>query len=767
MQISLSATFKRHSTLVLIMVCVLVGVRLLYSLFQFYEIQRDFVNVNFDSVYNTRAMLKSRLSADRFLTALLATQDYADAGRLATAAEFLDAQILQEKNFSYNADGPHWLAPRLQSHRNELEIVRKSVAESGFPNEQLAQLIANTRTLIRDMDDAERGSWGELAATNLYLDERLSEIGTQIRGIGSVFVIMAAILAWLIFTKAATESKLIRSTSIEKIILERSPIGIVLTTGLESKTVIASANAKFADLIGQPLETLVGMKFYDVMYPVDEATGPVTNELGAALANGEPFTLEGERMRKNGELLWYKVTCKAIDSDDLEKGIIWLFDDITERRKSEETVWRQANFDTLTGLPNRRMFHDRLAHAVATGHRTGHPLSLMFLDLDGFKEVNDTLGHDIGDLLLKETAERLCKCIRETDTVARLGGDEFTIILGELHDASSIERLAQLILQQIARPYFLKGEQVFVTASIGITVYPDDGKTVEVLLKNADQAMYAAKNEGRNRRSYFTPALQTAAQLRLRLINDLRKAIDEEQFEVYYQPIIEMATGTICKAEALLRWNHPTRGMIQPQEFILTAEETGLINPIGEWVFREAAHQASSWCAANQRAFQISINVSPVQFNSAIDQDPQWSKFLRSLGISGANIVVEITEGLLLSPNEATTAKIFGFRDAGIQVSLDDFGTGYASLSYLKHFDIDYLKIDQSFVRNLAPGSQDMVLSEAIILMAHKLGLKVIAEGVETAAQRDLLLAAGCDYAQGFLYSRPLPAEDFERLLAI
>lgn len=767
MPIKLPALLTRHSTAVLIMICVLIGVRLLYSLFQFYDVQRDFVNVNFDSVYNTRAMLKSRLSADRFLTALLAAQDYADPGRLAKAAEFLEAHILQEQNFSYNAGGSRWLAPRLQSHRSELELVRKSVAETGFPNDHLNQLIANTRTLIRDMDDAERGTWGELAATNLYLDERLNTIGAQIKGVGSVFAIMAAILGWLFFTRAATESKLLRSTSIEKIILERSPIGIVMTTGLDSDTVIASANAKFADLIGQPRETLLGMKFYEVMYPVNDETGATTNELAAALEKGEPFTLEGKRLQRNGELLWYKVTCKAIDSTDLEKGIIWLFDDITERRKSEETVWRHANFDALTGLPNRRMFHDRLEHAVATAHRTGHPLSLMFLDLDGFKEVNDTLGHDIGDLLLKETAERLCKCIRETDTVARLGGDEFTVILGELHDASSIERLAQLILQQVARPYLLKGEQVFVTASIGITVYPDDGTTVEVLLKNADQAMYAAKNDGRNRRSYFTPALQTAAQLRLRLINDLRKALDEQQFQVYYQPIIDMATGAICKAEALLRWHHPTRGMIQPQEFISAAEETGLINAIGEWVFREAAHQASSWHRANHCTFQISINVSPVQFNGDMDHDAQWSKFLQSLGISGKNIVVEITEGLLLSPNAATTAKIFGFRDTGIQVSLDDFGTGYASLSYLKHFDIDYLKIDQSFVRNLAPGSHDMVLSEAIILMAHKLGLKVIAEGVETAEQRDLLLAAGCDYAQGFFYSRPLPAKDFETLLAI
>ncbi len=769
MQTSLPGLLKRHSTLMLSLVCVLVGVRLIYSLFQFYDIHREFLNVNFDSVFNTRAMLKARLSADRVLTALQAAQRYSDPDRLAQAVEYLDAQILQEKTFAYNADkagNASWLAPRLQAHRTELEAVQRSVAQTGFPNASLERLIANTRTLIRDMDDAERDTWGELAATNLHLEERLEAIGTQIRGISSVFAIMAAILGWLIIKKAAAESELMRSASIEKIIIERSPIGIVMTTGLDNETVIASANAKFSDLVEESLESLPGLKFYALMYP-DGGFDASSNEMAAALKKGEPFTLEGKRPRANGEPLWYKVTCKAIDSADLGQGIIWLFDDITERRKSEESVWRQANFDPLTNLPNRSMFYDRLEHALATGHRSGHPLSLLFLDLDGFKEVNDTLGHDVGDVLLKETAERLSRCIRETDTVARLGGDEFTIILSELHDAASVERVAQLILREIARPFQIGNEQVFVTASIGITVYPGDGQTVDVLLINADQAMYAAKNDGRNRRSYFTPALQTAAQLRLRLINDLRRALDDQEFQVYYQPIVDMATGRICKAEALLRWHHPIRGMLLPQEFIATAEETGLIKIIGEWVFHEAARQASSWQTANGRAFQVTVNVSPVQFNDEKDSQSKWSQYLQSIGLSGENIVVEITEGLLLSHNDATAAKICNFRDAGIQVSIDDFGTGYASLSYLKHFDIDYLKIDQSFISNIAPGSQDMALSEAIIVMAHKLGLKVIAEGVETTAQRDLLIAAGCDYAQGFLYSQALPANDFEKLLAV
>ena len=439
--------------------------------------------------------------------------------------------------------------------------------------------------------------------------------------------------------------------------------------------------------------------------------------------------------------------------------------DISERKDSEDRIWHHANFDLLTDLPNRRMFHDRLEQELKKAHRTRLPLALMFLDLDRFKEVNDTLGHDVGDILLKDAAERLKNCVREIDTVARLGGDEFTVVMGELEDPGSVERVAQEILKKLAEPFQLGAETAYISVSIGITLYPEDGSGVDELLKNADQAMYAAKSQGRNRYSYFTPSMQEAAQTRMRLARDLRGALAGSQLRLHYQPIVALATGGIDKAEALVRWQHPTRGLIGPGEFIPIAEDTGLIIDIGNWVFREAARQVVRWRRTHRPNFQISVNMSPVQFHNDDLGQAAWFEHLQQMELPGQGIVVEITEGLLLDAHPVVIEKLLAFRDKGIQVSLDDFGTGYSSLSYLKKFDIDYLKIDQSFVRQLTPASDDLALCEAIIVMAHKLGLQVIAEGVETAAQRDLLAAAGCDYGQGYLFSRPLPPEEFARLL--
>ncbi len=434
--------------------------------------------------------------------------------------------------------------------------------------------------------------------------------------------------------------------------------------------------------------------------------------------------------------------------------------DITQQKESEELIWNQANFDTLTGLPNRHMFHDRLTQDIRKAHRAGLKTALLFIDLDKFKEVNDTLGHTMGDILLQEAAQRIGACVRETDTVARLGGDEFTVILAELDDTGSVDRVTENILQNLAKPFRLGNEIAHVSASIGITLYPDDASEVEDMLKNADQAMYVAKNKGRNRFDYFTPSMQQAAQARLRLTNELRGALAASQFRIYYQPIVDLASGRIIKAEALIRWQHPTLGMVSPAQFIPLAEETRLIVEIGDWIFKESARQLKHWRTLYNAKLQISVNVSPVQLGNEIGSSYKtWFSHLQELGLPGQSMVIEITEGLLLDADIVVTGKLLGFRDADIQTAIDDFGTGYSSLSYLKKFDIDYLKIDQTFVRDLVTDPNDRALSEAIIVMAHKLGLKVIAEGVETEAQCKLLIAAGCDYAQGYLFSKPIPAE--------
>ncbi|MEO6147270.1 MAG: EAL domain-containing protein [Sulfuriferula sp.] len=480
---------------------------------------------------------------------------------------------------------------------------------------------------------------------------------------------------------------------------------------------------------------------------------------------GQPVRFECFIQPPGAATRWIEISLSKVNLD-VGDMFIGVARDITEKKKSEELIWLQANFDSLTGLANRHMFQNRLEQEIKKSHRAGLPLALMVLDLDRFKEVNDSLGHDVGDLLLKSAAQRLIGCVRDADTVARLGGDEFTVILGELNDVGCVERIALTILQKMAVPFQLGDQVVYLSTSIGITFYPQDATSFDELLKNADQAMYAAKHQGRSRYSYFAPSMQEAVQTRMRLGNDLRFALATltDSFCLYYQPIVELATGYIHKAEALIRWQHPALGLINPVEFIPIAEETQMIIEIGDWVFRDAAHQAARWRMIHHPAFQISINVSPVQIHD-LANTLNWPDYLQTLGLPGQSIVVEITEGLLLDAGINVTDKLRAYHEAGMEVSLDDFGTGYSSLSYLKKFNIDNIKIDQSFVRNLAPESDDMVLCEAMIAMAHKLGLKVIAEGVETLEQRDLLTIAGCDYGQGYLFSIPLPAAEFESLL--
>lgn len=415
-------------------------------------------------------------------------------------------------------------------------------------------------------------------------------------------------------------------------------------------------------------------------------------------------------------------------------------------------------------MPNRRLFRDRLQQETHKAHRSGNQVALLFIDLDRFKEVNDLLGHDAGDQLLVEAASRLTACVRDADTVARLGGDEFTVILTDLRNHPHVEFLAQKIISKLAEPYRLKDEMAHISASVGITLYPADAADPEKLIRNADQAMYAAKGGGRNQFRFFTKSMQKDAHKRVRLIHDLRKALAGGQLQVHFQPIVDLSSDRIVKAEALLRWNHPKLGFIEPGEFVSLAEESGLIHDIGDWVFMEAASWAEQWGASQGKPFEISVNRSPVQFmaKSAID----WSDFLAKKGLPPRSVAVEITEGVLLNASSIVAETLDKYRDGGIQVALDDFGTGYSSLAYLKRFHIDYLKIDQSFIQDIEANQGSRSIAESMIAMAHKLGLKVIAEGIEKAEQAAVLRAVGCDYGQGFLFSRAVPPEEFGRLLA-
>jgi diguanylate cyclase (GGDEF)-like protein/PAS domain S-box-containing protein len=560
-----------------------------------------------------------------------------------------------------------------------------------------------------------------------------------------------------------TEHKqLLDSLRLSSLVLENSSEGMLVT---DENNLIIAVNPAFSSITGYSFDEVQGKNpkilssgrqdkaFYQAMWQELNTTGHWQGEIWDK--------------RKNGEIYAKFLTINTIRN---EAGSVYryvaLFTDITEKKQSDELIWRQANFDMLTELPNRQMFSDRLKQEIMKSERAHLPLALLLIDLDEFKEVNDTLGHAMGDILLQEAALRIADCVRATDTVARLGGDEFTVVLSQLADNTRAEDIAQKILAKLAEPYHLGSKVTYISASIGITLYPNDATDIESLIKNADQAMYLSKSHGRNRFSYFTPALQEMAQKRLGLTNDLRGALAANQFQVYYQPIVELATGNIHKAEALIRWHHPERGMVSPAEFIPLAEETGLIVEIGFWVFKEAVHQVSHWKKLFNEAFQISVNRSPAQFQNHLGLNYlPIITYLDELQLSGRSIVFEITEGLLLDAHSGVTDTLIKFRDEGIQVALDDFGTGYSALSYLKKFDIDYLKIDKSFVDHMATDASDLALCEAIIVMAHKLGLKVIAEGVETEAQRRLLADSGCDYAQGYLFSKPVPPEEFEKLL--
>jgi diguanylate cyclase (GGDEF)-like protein len=423
-----------------------------------------------------------------------------------------------------------------------------------------------------------------------------------------------------------------------------------------------------------------------------------------------------------------------------------------------------AHHDALTGLPNRVLLHDRVSQAIAQAQRNREVLAMLFIDLDRFKTVNDSLGHHVGDRLLKSVGERLESCTRGSDTIARIGGDEFVVLLGDLEKPEDARHVALKVLDALAEPVTIGVHELRVTPSIGICAYPHDGTDVETLMRNADTAMYHAKQMGRNNYQFFTQSMNDAAQERLALENDLRHAVERAEFTLHYQPQLDLKTGRIVGFEALVRWLHPQRGMVGPSQFVAAAEETGLIGQIGEWVLREACLQARAWHHAGHSELQVSVNCSAQQFQRESFVETVGG-ILRASGLPAQQLDLEITESVIIQHSEAVIARFQALDDMGVRISIDDFGTGYSSLSYLKRFAIHQLKIDQSFVRDISSDPDDAAIVSAIIAIAHSLGLQVVAEGVETPEQLAFLRSLGCDVAQGYYFSKPVPAQEFERLL--
>ncbi len=525
---------------------------------------------------------------------------------------------------------------------------------------------------------------------------------------------------------------------------------------------LTSLNPAFEEITGWECVQWVGKPFMPLIHPEDlsRALGEMKNLLG-----GQPGRFELRVLTKSGDYVVGEFTATPLVRGGRIEGVLGIARDITERRKAEETIRRLAYHDALTGLPNRALFEDRLSVALAQAHRNKQMLAVMFLDLDRFKLVNDTLGHGHGDLLLKSVARDLTQLVREGDTVARVGGDEFTILLADIGSAEAATAVAERILDRLKRPRVVEGHELRVTTSIGISLYPTDGSDAETLLRNADTAMYRAKEQGRDNYQCFAPAMNAGVVQRLTLERELREALEREEYVVYYQPVANMASGEVTGCEALLRWRHPRSGLVLPGEFIEVAEEIGLLLPLGEWVLRTACKQAKAWQEAGFAPVRMSVNLSARQIQDGCLVETV-RQALEDAGLDPALLELEITESAVMTNVEATAAMLQELKAMGVGIAVDDFGTGYSSLSYLKQFPIDTVKIDGSFVRDIATDPNDAAIVTTIIAMAKSLKVRVIAEGVETAQQLEFLRERGCDEYQGFILSKAVPAETFRRLLS-
>jgi diguanylate cyclase (GGDEF)-like protein/PAS domain S-box-containing protein len=506
-------------------------------------------------------------------------------------------------------------------------------------------------------------------------------------------------------------------------------------------------------------------RLLDVVHPDDR--GRLSEALDAALNQGEPYDFEHRIVRPNGEVRVVHRQAEVLRDESGEPlRMVGTVHDITERKALEERLQHQALHDPLTGLPNRVLFIDRLRHALKRAKRRGGEVAVLFMDLDNFKVINDSLGHKTGDRVLVAASKRIRALLRPEDTVARLGGDEFVVLLEDVEDADGAIRVAERISEELLVPFFFGGRQLFVAASIGIVTGGIDGKHAADLLRNADLAMYRAKHAGKARYEVFEETMNARALERLELGNDLRRALEQREFVLHYQPQVELKGGEILGFEALLRWEHPERGLMLPSEFVRVAEETGLIVPIGRWVLEEACRQTKEWQERHPAdPFVVAcINLSARQF-----QDPGLTRtiaqVLEETGLEPRSLGLEITESTAMGDALATAAALEELQDLGVRVVIDDFGTGYSSLSYLERFPVDYIKIDRSFVDRLDEDTGAAVLVSGVIRLAHALSLKVIAEGVESAEQLERLRGMGCDVAQGHFFSESLPSEAAGALL--
>ena len=517
-----------------------------------------------------------------------------------------------------------------------------------------------------------------------------------------------------------------------------------------------------AEALGQPLS--------DVFRIINGATRqPADNPGQRAIAENRVVGLATDSIliRRDGIESDIEDSSAPIHNrDGRVAGAVIVFHDVSESRAMAQKMAHLAQHDFLTGLPNRLLLTERFSRAIGQARRHHKQVALLFLDMDYFKNINDSLGHVIGDQLLQSVAKRLGECIRTTDTVCRQGGDEFVILLAEIEQRQDAAQVAEKLLAALLVPHCIAGHELHITLSIGISIYPDDGSTADAVMQNADTAMYYAKAKGRNNYQFYTPEMNTRAIQRLSVENNLRRALKNGEFELYYQPKIDIASGAMTGAEALIRWQDPELGLIYPGQFVAIAEECGLIVPIGRWVLHETCRQVQAWLDCGLQAVPVSVNISALEFRHLKFLEGVAS-ILQESGLAPRYLELELTESILMHDAEASAQVLEKLKAMGLQLAIDDFGTGYSSLSYLSRFPIDTLKIDQSFVRDIASNADDAAIVSAIVGMGKNLQQRVIAEGVETSEQLAFLKALQCDEAQGFLFNHPLPAGDFSRLLGM
>lgn len=538
--------------------------------------------------------------------------------------------------------------------------------------------------------------------------------------------------------------------------------------GCDSSGVVTFVNAVAEDMTGWSGGEAVGLDVADVFVRIDEDTRAVVPSPATGAYRGDRIP----GARSSGILLIgrgkrefpIESSVSPIISDGVASGWVIVFRDVSAALAMAEQMTHSFEHDSLTGLPNRLLLKDRIDQAIATAPRHERQVAVLFLDLDGFKYINDSLGHPTGDKLLQSIAKRLVGCVRTSDTVSRQGGDEFVVLLTESRQWEDSVVVAERILKAVAQSHPIDNHDLHVTTSIGVSVYPDDGEDAETLIRNADIAMYQAKERGRNSYQFFKPAMNVRAVERQSIESSLRSAVKNEEFVLRYQPKVDLQTGLITGAEALIRWNHPLRGELAPGMFVSIAEDSGLIRQIGRWVLREACEQARAWLDEGLPPINIAVNVSAVELSDETYVQRLFAT-LSETGMDPSNLELELTESVLMRHAHSAAIILQALRKTGIQVALDDFGTGYSSLSYLRDFPIDSLKIDRSFVDEVTSVVEDTSIVKAVISMARNLGLRVVAEGVENVDQLEFLRAQACDEAQGYLFSRPVDPDAFAELL--